>query len=174
MLRKIAIAAAMVMATVVLAQGLALIGARGQGAAVSEDHRVAEFRFHVSKLTSQPPRLSGEFNVHIGGRDHRNVSIELRNVRNVAVGGDRRNVCEFQGGAVMRVRTHQGVETVEGILSVRVVDAARRDDDSVSDGEDHDRPDLIQLTFRKPNTNIEYNFAGRVREGDIDVFVRTR
>jgi len=171
MLRKVAVLGAMALVAIVLAQGLALIGAYGQGAAVSEDQRVAGFRFNVSKLTSEPPQLNGDFAVQIGGHNHRSVNIVLRNLRNVAIGGEHRNVCEFGGPAVMRVRTPRGIETVEGALAVRVVDSRQPQGDA-DGGEDLVHPDHIQLTFHNPTHHVRYTFAGRVRHGDIVVFVR--
>lgn len=168
LMRKVAIAGATALAAVVLAQGVALIGARGHGSAVAEDHRVAEFRLNVAKLTSDPPRMEGSFSAHIVGSDRRGVAIDLRHLRNVVVSGEHRNVCEFGGAAVMRVRTPSGVETVEGLLAVRVADNRTPTNPNL------DRPDLIHLRFTKPGTHIDYTFTGRVRQGDIDVFVRTR
>lgn len=144
----------------------AVIGARGQGVARSEDQRVAEFRFQVSKLTTDPPRLGGDFTVDVNGRNARHVAITLRKLRALEVGGPNRNVCEFAGAAVMRVATPTGPQTIEGVLEVRVFDHRDRTDDGGRD--------RIRFVFRRPGTDLEYSFDGAVARGDIDVFVRTR
>ncbi|MCO5298157.1 MAG: hypothetical protein M9921_15015 [Fimbriimonadaceae bacterium] len=144
----------------------ALLGARGQGVARSEDQREATFRLQVTKLTSDPPRLGGDFVIDVNGRNARHVAITLRKLRDLQVGGPARNVCEFSGAAVMRVATPTGVQTVEGVLEVRVLDHREGSDDSGRD--------QIRVGFHRPGTEIRYEFAGAVTRGDIDVFVRTR
>lgn len=150
---------------IALAVDAVLMGARGQGAARSEDHREGMFRFHVTKLTTTPPRFGGDFVIEIRGRDARRVSITMRHLRGLQVGGPNHDVCEFGGPAVLRVATPTGVEAIEGLLNVRVQDNHERD------GEGRD---TLRLEFHRPNANFQYAFAGPVLRGDIDVFVRSR
>lgn len=151
-------------AALALAQGVVLMGAQGRGMALSEDHRRAEFRVDVRKLTSEPPRLGGNFNVAINGPDARPVQIELRELRGLQVGGEHRNVCEFGGPAVMTVRTPSGLQRFQGMLHVRAADNDTHGD--------HDRPDTLALEFTRPDSDDSYRFAGAVRDGNINVYIR--
>ncbi len=148
-------------AALALAQGVVLMGARGQGAAVSEDHRRAEIRVDVRKLTSNPPRMGGNFSVVINGPDAPLVRIELRELRGLRVGGDHHNICEFGGQAVFTVRTPQGLQHRPGALHVRVADNTGAH-----------QPDQIHLEFTPAASNDTYRFAGTVRRGDINVYIR--
>lgn len=164
MLKRFGTLGLIAVAALAIAQGVVLMGAQGRGIAVSEDHRRAEFHVDVRKLTSEPPRVGGNFAVAINGRDVRPVHIELREVRGLQVGGEHRNICEFGGPAVMTVRTPNGPQRFHGMLHVRVADHDARGD--------HDRPDTLALEFTRPDSDDTYRFAGHVREGNVHVYVR--
>jgi hypothetical protein len=165
MVKKLGTVGLIAVAALAVAQGVVLMGARGQGAAVSEDHRRAEFRMDVHKLTSVPPRLAGNFSATVNGPEMRQVHIELRELRGLQVSGTNRNICEFGGRAVLTVRTPQGLQHKPGALHVRVADNAS------SPGAN--TPDLIRILFTPDGSTETYRFAGAVRHGDIKVYIRT-
>src|SRR6185503_10539850 len=161
----------LVLATVALAQVVGVQGAKGEGAALSEDGRHARFAFDVKKvhLSNTTTEVGGHLrfesespatNTHAG----RHVLIEMDRAH---VFAKRENVAEFGGPATIVVRTR--TETVErhGRLNVWVQDNRRPTDLNQRP------PDVIRLQFFTVNsTGPFYTFAGKVGRGDIQVYER--
>jgi hypothetical protein len=161
----------LVLATVALAQVAGVQGAKGEGAALSEDGRHAQFRFDVKKVHFQngtsevggPLRFESE-SPATSSQGARHVVIEMDRAH---VFAKRENVAEFGGPATIVVQTRLETIRRRGRLNVWVQDNRRPTDPNT------DRPDVVRIQFFTENsTGPFYTFAGRVGRGDIQVYER--
>lgn len=157
------------LAALALAQNASVVGAKGEGAATSEDGRHGRFNFQMVKHT----RPNGEFRIEgrlrfeslspaENGHPARHVVIEMGNAR---VLDKANNVVEFAGPGVIVVKSRGETVRHEGRVEVRVEDRRRQTDR-------RGRPDLFRIGFNFANSDRHYRFGGEVQRGDIEVFQR--
>jgi hypothetical protein len=161
----------LVLATIALAQVAGVQGAKGEGAALSEDGRHARFAFDVKKvhLSNTTTEVGGRLrfesespatNTHAA----RHVVIEMGRAHAFA---KHENNAEFGGPATIVVRTRLETVRRHGRLAVSVQDNRRPTDPNLRP------PDVIRLQFFTENsTGPFYSFAGKVGRGDIQVYAR--
>ena len=161
----------LVLATIALAQVAGVQGAKGEGAALSEDGRHARFAFDVKKvhLSNTTTEVGGHLRFEsespaTSSHGARHVLIEMDRAH---VFAKRENVAEFGGPATIVVRTRLETIRRQGRLNVWVQDNRRPTDPN------NDHPDVIRLQFFTENsTGPFYTFAGKVGRGDIQVYER--
>jgi hypothetical protein len=159
------------MASVALAQVVFVQGAKGEGAARSEDGVFGHFAFDVKKA------IRSNHTFEVGGslrfvsetpattpHPSRRVVIEMPRAH---VFGKSENVAEFGGPGVLHMRV--GERTIErrGRVSVWVQDNRRPIEPNLRP------PDVFRIRFFvETNTAPFYGFAGKVHRGDIVVYSR--
>lgn len=163
MLKRGLVFCAVGLAAVALANHILVVGSEGEGAAVTGDGRVGGFNYSVIKRTTAEhrPLLRGRLRFEQRANDHGPWAlIEMRGPSAI---GARGNVAEFTGpGSLTRlVRGHR--VTLQGHISVRVVD--RRNPHHASD-----HPDQFRIHFTSRQTN--FSFDGKLHNGDLVVFSR--
>ncbi len=164
MLKKACIVLGLVVAAA--AFGALIQGTRGRGVAVNDRHVSGHFAMDVKKATDG-------HHVEIGGHmvwesfnrnTHTGVRIEMRRAHEYFQEG---NAARFAGPAVATF-VRDGHRIVQhGRLAVQVRD--NRDPHHPSNV-----PDTIALRFVSDTAPGPYEFAGHVREGDIDVYALER
>ncbi len=153
------------LASIALAQNAGVQGARGEGAARSEDGRVGKFRFEVKK-SQRPggePVVGGNmrFESEPPTREGRHVLIEGRALRYAG----RENVAEFGGPGIIVIRSGEHHVRHEGHWMSRVVDNRRPEAVRL-------RPDQFRIRFEVANSDVFYEFEGAVLRGDLAVHNR--
>ncbi len=165
MKRKIGVAVAALITSIALAV-ITVVGAKGQGHAISANGQRAEFHMDAHKSTADGSvRVGGFFRFIARGGTAAVPTSNGINMPEVARLAKTGRVCEFGGPALMQIRVGTRYETVRGICNVRVED---RKAPTVAAGE----PDLIRLRFVTNVTNRVYEWAGAVTRGDILVYER--
>ena len=161
----------LVLATIALAQVAGVQGAKGEGAALSEDGRHARFGFDVKKvhLSNGTTEVGGHLrfesespatNTHAA----RHVVIEMARAHVFAKDG---HAAEFGGAATIVIRTRLETVRRHGRLKVSVQDNRRPIDPNLRP------PDVIRLQFfTETSTGPFYAFGGKVARGDIQVYER--
>lgn len=164
---KLWLAIPLIVASAALAQNAGVHGAKGEGAARTQDGRVGRFLFDVQKRI----RPNGEATVD--GRirfesEAANTSLDARHIliEGKAVEyGSRENVAEFGGPGLLVVRSRTGVTRHEGRFACRVVDNRNQNSD-------RNRPDAFRIHFNVANSDRVFEFEGAVLRGDIVVYHR--
>ena len=161
----------LVLATIALAQVAGVQGAKGEGAARSEDGRIGRFNFDVKKvfLSNGTSEVGGRLlfeseALNTGTHDGRHFVIEMERAH---VFAKHENTAEFGGPATIVVRTRLETIRRHGRLAVGVADNRGPLDPNLR------RHDVIRLHFFTENsTGPFYAFAGHVVRGDIQVYER--
>lgn len=168
MRKKLWLLLPLVVASIALAQNTNVQGARGEGAARSEDGRIGQFRFEVAKSVrpNGEPIIQGamRFQSEVpGNAEHlgRLILIEGRAARFAKA----ERVAEFGGPGVLVVKTRSETVRLEGRWSSRVVD-------NRGPLEARGTPDGFAIHFDVANSDRTYDFRGPVLRGDIVVYPR--
>lgn len=141
-----------------------IIGAFGQGRAMSASGMRSEFHFEARKATSDRLVRVGGFARFIAFGGTANVpqswGIYIPEVRGVGKSG---NICQFGGPAQMQVRNGAHYHLVRGHAVFNVAD--RRNANTSTE------PDRISVRFTDLQ-NRTWDYSGLVTHGDIVVFER--
>jgi hypothetical protein len=162
-LTRIGVVLVAALASMALAQSLAMRLAEGRGFAENQQGQRAEFDFRVVKVgQGEQFRLDGHFRGAFLAPDHPGVRIHMPRARLLEVD---QNLAHFGGPGVLLVRTATGVEEVRGQVRVAVADN-RPPNGTLG------HPDRLRVRFEPIAGTQEFLFEGVVRRGDI--VVRTR
>lgn len=158
--------AAMICGAAVVLAATTVVGAHGQGHAMSPNGKRSEFRFEAAKrMADGSVRVGGEARfIAFSGTQAvpESHGIFLPEVRGLGKEG---NVCQFGGPAQMQIRLGDRYHTVRGHAVFNVAD--RRNPTTGGDLKDR-----ISVRFTTAD-NRTWDYTGLVGQGDIVVFERT-